>query len=101
MFLVLGIMLDKNFKSIISKLAPLADLIVLSQPKMDRAASPHRLYEEVKKYNKETKIVHDVKEAVSHALSLAHKEDIILVTGSIFTVGEARELLVHNPQPSS
>ncbi|MBI4621400.1 MAG: bifunctional folylpolyglutamate synthase/dihydrofolate synthase [Desulfobacterales bacterium] len=94
LFLVLGIMLDKDFKSIISRLAPLADKIVLTEPKMDRSASPQILYEEVKKYHKEAEIVGDVKEAVSLAISLAQREDMVCVTGSIFTVGEARELFV-------
>ncbi|MFA4911025.1 MAG: folylpolyglutamate synthase/dihydrofolate synthase family protein [Desulfobacteria bacterium] len=92
LFLVLGIMMDKDFRSIISKLAPLADKIVLTEPKMDRSASPQILYEEVKKHHKEAEIVGDVKEAVSLAISLAEREDMVCVTGSIFTVGEARGL---------
>lgn len=94
LFLVLGIMMDKDFRSIISKLAPLADKIVLTEPKMDRSASPQVLYEEIKKHHKEAEIVGDVKEAVSLAISLAQREDMVCVTGSIFTVGEARELFV-------
>ncbi|HCX89410.1 MAG: bifunctional folylpolyglutamate synthase/dihydrofolate synthase [Deltaproteobacteria bacterium CG12_big_fil_rev_8_21_14_0_65_43_10] len=94
LFLVLGIMMDKDFKSIISKLVPLADKIVLTRPRMDRSASPQILYEEVKKYYKEAEIVDDVKKAVSFAISLAQREDMVCVTGSIFTVGEARELFL-------
>ncbi|KAF0120892.1 MAG: dihydrofolate synthase / folylpolyglutamate synthase [bacterium] len=94
LFLVLGIMMDKDFRSIISKLAPLADKIVLTEPKMDRSASPQVLYEEIKKHHKEAEIVGDVKEAVSLAISLAQREDMVCVTGSIFTVGEARGLFV-------
>ena len=37
-------------------------------------------------------IVEDVKDAVKKALSLSTKTDMVLVTGSFFTVGEAREL---------
>jgi folylpolyglutamate synthase/dihydropteroate synthase len=33
-----------------------------------------------------------VKDAVRKALSLSTKKDLILVTGSLFTVAEAREL---------
>lgn len=94
LLLVLGIMMDKDFRSIISKLAPLADKIVLTEPKMERSASPQILYEEVKKHHKEAEIVGNVKEAVSLAISLAEREDMVCVTGSIFTVGEARELFV-------
>lgn len=93
LFLVLGIMLDKDFKAIISSLVPLADKVVLTQPGTDRAASPLVLDEEVKKHRKETEIVPDVAGAVSLALSLAQREDMVCITGSTFTVGEARQLL--------
>ncbi len=94
LLLVLGIMMDKDFKTIISKLVPLADTVVLTQPMMDRAASTEVLYKEVRKYHEEIEIARDVKEAVSLALSLAGREDMICITGSIFMVGEARGLLV-------
>ncbi|MEW6616502.1 MAG: folylpolyglutamate synthase/dihydrofolate synthase family protein [Thermodesulfobacteriota bacterium] len=94
LLLVLGIMMDKDFRAIISRLVPLADKVVLAAPKMDRSASPPVLYEEVKKYHKEAEMVDDVKKAVSLAISLAKREDMVCVTGSIFTVGEARELFV-------
>ena len=67
---------------------------MLTRPRMDRSASPQILYEEVKKYYKEAEIVDDVKKAVSFAISLAQREDMVCVTGSIFTVGEARELFL-------
>jgi folylpolyglutamate synthase/dihydropteroate synthase len=36
-------------------------------------------------------IVDDVKNAVEKGLSIADKKDMVLVTGSLFTVGEARD----------
>jgi dihydrofolate synthase/folylpolyglutamate synthase len=35
-------------------------------------------------------IIEDVREAVKRSLSLAKSTDLICVTGSLFTVGEAR-----------
>ena len=94
LFLVMGVMMDKEVKAIISKLVPLADKVVLTQPDMDRAASPKALLEEVKKYKKDAEIVRDVKEAVSYAISQAQREDMVCITGSTFTVGEAKELFI-------
>jgi dihydrofolate synthase/folylpolyglutamate synthase len=93
LILVMGIMMDKDFKSILSKLVPLADRVILTEPKMDRAASCQILYKEIRKYHKEVNFVQDVKEAVSFAISLAQREDMVLITGSIFTVGEAKNSL--------
>ena len=98
LFLVLGIMKDKEIKSILSQLIPLADRVILTQPRMDRAASPEMLWEDVKKYRKVKEIVYDVKKAVSYAVSQAAKEDMVCITGSIFTIGEARELFKETRQ---
>ncbi|MDY6854736.1 MAG: folylpolyglutamate synthase/dihydrofolate synthase family protein [Thermodesulfobacteriota bacterium] len=94
LILVMGIMLDKDFKSILLRLVPLAHRVILTEPKMDRTASSQILYKVIKKYRKETYLIQDVKEAVTFAISLAQREDMVLITGSIFTVGEARELFV-------
>ena len=45
LILLLGIMKDKDLKSILQTLAPLADQIILSRPHTERASSPFQLLE--------------------------------------------------------
>ena len=45
---------------------------------------------EVSRHSKESLVVADVKEAVEAALENAGKDGAVLVTGSLFTVAEAR-----------
>src|SRR3989304_1460065 len=47
LFLILGIMADKDIKGIISALAPIADTVILTCPKTERAASLEMLYKEI------------------------------------------------------
>ena len=47
LFLILGIMADKDMKGIISTLAPIADTVILTRPKTERAASLEMLYKEI------------------------------------------------------
>jgi dihydrofolate synthase/folylpolyglutamate synthase len=93
LIIVTSISRDKDIPSMMEEIVPLADLVIVSQHKVrGRAATPERIAAEVQKYSKPVMIVKDVKAAVSKAMSLAAKADVICVMGSVFTVGEAREL---------
>ncbi len=95
--LVLGIMADKDIPGILSSLAPLADRIIACAPKTGRAASPaliiRMLRRTLKPFSKPAVIKGSVKYGVAAALKDARKCDAVCVTGSIFTVGEAKKYL--------
>jgi dihydrofolate synthase/folylpolyglutamate synthase len=93
LLLVLGIMNDKDYRRIISILVPLADMTVLCKPECERAALPQVLLNEVTRIEKRGEIVEDVGQAVQHLLSLATGRDLICVTGSFYTIGEAKACL--------
>lgn len=94
LILVLGIMADKAISKIMAHLAPLADLLILTRPGMERAASLEVLRVEAAPYLKPTREIPGVGQALDRALEEAEDEDLILVTGSLFTVGEARAYLI-------
>jgi len=90
LILVLGISSDKDVKGICNEIYDLADEIVLTKADNLRATEPESL---VKYFNgKEVHITDNVKEAKELAYHLAKKEDLILVCGSLFVVGEFRTL---------
>jgi dihydrofolate synthase/folylpolyglutamate synthase len=90
LFLVLGISSDKDVKRICNEIYDLADEIVLTKADNLRATEPESL---VKYFNgKGVHITDNVKEAKELAYHLAKKEDLILVCGSLFVVGEFRTL---------
>lgn len=88
--LVLGISNDKDIKGICSQLYDLTDSIILTKANNPRATEPKILAEYFN--GKELHLTNNVKEAETKAISIANKEDLILVTGSLFVVGEARDL---------
>lgn len=92
LILVLGIMADKNIKKMMRALVTSAYQVVLCKPHMDRAASTHTLAEAVKDLNVNYDQVEDVKDATRYALTLAGPGDLVCITGSLFTIGEARPL---------
>jgi dihydrofolate synthase/folylpolyglutamate synthase len=84
LILVLGIMKDKDIGGIIMELPEAAEYI-LTRPETDRAAQPLV----IKKYTKKGKIIDDIPEALSYAIAIAEKRDLVCVTGSLYTVAEA------------
>ncbi len=90
LILLIGIMKDKDIQSILHLLAPLADHIIFTRPHTDRATPPLLLKKMVGRNGKKAEIVEDLSEAIERGLSLVEKEDLLCITGSLYTVGEAR-----------
>ncbi len=94
LLLVLGVMADKNISRMMSDLVPLADLLIVTRPQMDRAASLETLRARSAPFQKPTVEIPEVAKALEAALEAAGKEDLVVVSGSLFTVGEARAALI-------
>jgi dihydrofolate synthase/folylpolyglutamate synthase len=89
LILVLGVSSDKDICGICKTLKPLADEIILTQASTPRAADPQKL---ARYFKRKPYLTFSVKEAKLLARSLAGKKDLILVTGSLFVVGEFRDV---------
>ena len=100
LILVLGILSDKDIPSMLSTIVPVADIIVVTKSHNSRACEPSKLKEMIEKsgYKKKVIVKDQISAAVEYAESIANKKDLICVTGSLFTVGEAREYILKNPQ---
>jgi dihydrofolate synthase/folylpolyglutamate synthase len=95
---VVSISSDKNIPLMIGYLTEVADrFIVTTHSVMGRAARPSIIVDEVMKHGKPFDIVAGVDEAVDRAVSLAGNGDMVLVTGSVFLVGEARRRWLGKP----
>ena len=93
LILLLGILRDKDIKGIVAQLAPLASRIIITRPQTHRAAEPKEITKIAKKYSGSIVIKEKVSQAIRHAFFCAESKDVILVTGSLYTVGEAIKVL--------
>ena len=87
--LVFGTSCDKDIPGIIEELVPLCPQVIVTQAPHSRAASPSNLAAEFTKRGIKPEIGETVAQALSRALSLADRTDLICITGSLFIVGEA------------
>ena len=90
LILVMGVMADKDVDTILARLLPLAQTVIFTQPRYFRAATTDDLARRAS-LNLETLQVPQVAAAVERAQALAGPADRIVVTGSLYTVGEAKE----------
>jgi dihydrofolate synthase / folylpolyglutamate synthase len=87
--LVFGVMKDKAYKEILEEILPLFDIVILTRPDIERALSPHDL----ENFAPGSRITESVKDALKEAQAMASDLDLIVVTGSIYTIGEARSIV--------
>ncbi len=91
--MVVGIMADKEVRRLLALLAPAADRVVYSRPVYSRAAEPADLVAQAPAGGPPAEVEPDLGRAIARAQELAGPGGVVLITGSLFTVGEARALL--------
>ena len=92
LILVFGVSNDKDIRGMADELRVLADAVILTRSLNPRATDPQLLRKYFPAKDKQMYITNSVKEAKNIAWQLAHKKDLILVTGSLFVVGEFRNV---------
>jgi dihydrofolate synthase/folylpolyglutamate synthase len=87
LYLILGFSKDKDIASLIELLPTTANLI-FTQAHIPRALSAMELQEAAKEKDFKGPTFENVNLALEHALKQANEDDLIVVCGSIFVVGE-------------
>ena len=90
---VFGAMRDKAISEMTEILFPVAQRVVVTQPHNPRAASPEEIVEAASRTGADIEAVAEVKAALDTARAAAGSSSIVVVTGSIYLVGEAMQLL--------
>jgi folylpolyglutamate synthase/dihydropteroate synthase len=94
MTVVLGTLSIKDFSGIIHALAPITERWIATQPHVfgKPAAPADKLAEVIQEVTPDLEVVQttDVKSAIKMALDGASKDDFIVITGSLYMLGEAR-----------
>jgi dihydrofolate synthase/folylpolyglutamate synthase len=95
--LVLGVFADKDLDGIVSPLAPLADAGYATAVDSVRARSPREVADAMAVHGIATEPFSSVPDALDAAARTASDGDLILVTGSLYTVADARRALLEDP----
>lgn len=95
--LVLGIHRDKDAEAVAALLCPLADRVIATADANPRAMAAADLHDLVFPLSKHVSAYTPVSLAVREAIDAARRNDVVVVTGSLYVVGEAMRALGVDP----
>lgn len=93
MYLILGILADKQVEDMISTIVPKACKVFAVTPHSERAEMAESLKEKIIGYNSNCEAVDNYEEAYKKALNMCEKEDILLISGSLYMIGDMRKII--------
>jgi dihydrofolate synthase/folylpolyglutamate synthase len=88
-----GAMRDKAISEMTEILFPLADRVIATRPDNPRAASPEEIQKAAARTAVEVEAVEDVTVALQRARELAVGRAVVVITGSIYLVGEVMRII--------
>ncbi|MFB6117226.1 dihydropteroate synthase [Halosegnis sp.] len=100
LYVVFGAMADKEYGRMVEQL-PAAEAAFVTRPSVDRAEEVIRLADAFDGRAARVQKVSCVPEATERALAAADESDLVLVTGSLYVVAEARERWTRTVVPVS
>jgi len=90
---VFGAMRDKAISEMTEILFPLADRVIATRPENPRSASPEEIQQAGRRTGARIEAIAEIGTALNRARVVAAPDTVIVVTGSIYLVGEAMRLL--------
>jgi dihydrofolate synthase/folylpolyglutamate synthase len=90
---IFGAMRDKAIGEMAEILFPLAEPVIATQAANPRSASAQEIRDAASRTSSQIEEAADVEAAITTARSLARPDTVVVITGSIYIVGEAMRLL--------
>ena len=90
LFLLFGVLGDKDYRTMARRLFPLAERVFLTRPDSERALPLDVLLPVARRFHPDIDVVENPGDALKRALSLAGKEDLVCAAGSLYLVGEIK-----------
>ncbi len=92
MALVIGMLENHDPDTVLSVLAPLSTRVYATSPKWIKASTAETVAKSARKFTSNVYTIPDVNEALIKAMDSCEEDDVVLVTGSFYTIGEVRPI---------
>lgn len=90
-YLIIGVLKDKDIDEMLSIIGKKANEIITLKPNSPRGLESSILKEKMLKYNQNTKAMSSYKEAYDYIKIKSTSEDLILICGSLYMIGDFRK----------
>jgi len=92
--IIFGVMKDKEYETMVRELSTVAKRFIAVTPDTPRALSADILAKVMAKYCNNVEFSDTIREAVEKSVLSASGDDVIVALGSLYYIGEVRELLL-------
>ncbi len=87
--LIFGVMKDKEYEKMLEELLPSVDEVIFTSSTNERALLP----ESMKKFAPKAVIANDAARALKKVKSMSEENDVIIITGSLYLIGECMAII--------
>jgi len=94
LILIAGFSKERSVKEMIDRLVQVDPVVITTASRHPRSLAPDAVAEHFESHGFSAAVTDCPKDAVSYALGEANKDDLILITGSLFVAAEAREAVL-------
>ena len=91
LIVLFGVLRDKHYPEMIRRLSVFQPFMILTEPPSERSMPPAELLPIARTYLQQSEMIPSPVDALKYALSLAGKDDLVCVTGSLYLVGEIKK----------
>ena len=91
--LILGILADKEVEKMIKVIVPKAKKVITVTPNNERAELSKDLEKVVLKFNENCESIEEYKTAFQKGLSYCSEDDLLLISGSLYMIGDMRGII--------
>lgn len=99
--LMVGVLRDKDYGSIVTDLARTAHAVIAITPNSERALPGRELADFIKYYCKNVIVNDTIEDAIGTSLEIAAKDDLICAFGSLYYIGYIRKYFKRQFPPST
>jgi len=88
---IIGVLRDKDYKTMVEAIVPIADQVITVTPESDRALPAEELAIFIKSYCKSVIASDKIEDAIETSLKVSTLDSVICAFGSLFYIGKVRE----------
>ncbi len=92
--MVLGMLGDKERFRVVAELAPRARKVIITKPNSPRAGDWQQLAAQAREFISDVDVVESIADAVLSGMKQTGVDDLVCITGSLYMVAEAREVVL-------
>lgn len=96
LYIIASILKDKEHDKMLKELSLFAQEIILVDLNTKRKTDISILEKEVLKYNTKVSVIEDLNTAIIKTLNAAKKNDLIIISGSLYLVSDVKEIILKN-----